>query len=106
MDMGAATSLGSPASLMIGIWMSMMAATMLPATLPLILAFVQADSRFVAGLWFVASCLAVWLVFGIAAYGLYRQSRHAAAGGLTEAGCAGDREHPRGANLSSAHSRN
>jgi predicted metal-binding membrane protein len=82
MDMGAATSLGSPASF-IGIWASMMAAMMLPAALPAILAFVRADSRFVAGLWFVASYLAVWLVFGIAAYGLYRQHGHAAAGGLT-----------------------
>ncbi len=82
MDMGAATSLGSPASF-IGIWMSMMAAMMLPAALPAILAFVRADSRLVAGLWFVASYLAVWLVFGIAAYGLYRQHGHTVAGGLT-----------------------
>jgi predicted metal-binding membrane protein len=82
MDMGAATSLGSPASF-IGIWMSMMAAMMLPAALPAILAFVRADSRLVAGLWFVASYLAVWLVFGVAAYALYRQHGHAAAGGLT-----------------------
>ena len=82
MDMGAATSLGSPASF-IGIWMSMTAAMMLPAALPAVLAFVRADSRLVAGLWFVASYLAVWLVFGVAAYGLYRQHGHAAAGGLT-----------------------
>jgi hypothetical protein len=82
MDMGAATSLGSPASF-IGIWMSMVAAMMLPAALPAILAFVQLDSRFVAGLWFVASYLAVWLLFGVAAYGLYRQHGHAAAGALT-----------------------
>jgi predicted metal-binding membrane protein len=82
MDMGSATSLGSPASF-IGIWTSMMAAMMLPAALPAILAVVRVDSRFVAGLWFVASYLAVWLVFGIAVYGLYRQHGHAAAGGLT-----------------------
>jgi predicted metal-binding membrane protein len=82
MDMGAETSLGSPASF-IGLWMSMMAAMMLPAALPAILAFLQADSRFIAGLWFVASYLAVWLVFGVAAYGLYRQHGHAVAGGLT-----------------------
>jgi predicted metal-binding membrane protein len=82
MDMGAATSLGSPASF-IGIWMSMMAAMMLPAAVPAILAFVRVDSGFVAGLWFVASYLAVWLVFGAAAYGLYRQHGHAVAGGLT-----------------------
>jgi predicted metal-binding membrane protein len=61
----------------------MMAAMMLPAALPAILAFVRADSRLVAGLWFVASYLAVWLVFGVAAYGLYRQHGHAVAGGLT-----------------------
>lgn len=82
MDMGAATSLGSPASF-IGIWMSMTAAMMLPAALPAILTFVRADSRLVAGLWFVASYLAVWLVFGIAAYALYRQHGYAAAGALT-----------------------
>jgi len=82
MDMDAATSLGSPASF-IGIWMSMMAAMMLPAALPAVLAFVRADSRLVAGLWFVASYLAVWLLFGVAAYGLYRQHGYAAAGGLT-----------------------
>jgi predicted metal-binding membrane protein len=82
MDMGAATSLGSPASF-IGIWMSMMAAMMLPAALPAILNFARADPRFGAGLWFVASYLAVWTMFGIAAYGLYRQHGHAAAGGLT-----------------------
>jgi predicted metal-binding membrane protein len=82
MDMGTATSLGSPASF-VGIWMSMMAAMMLPAALPAVLAFVREDARFVAGLWFVASYLAVWLVFGAAAYGLYRQHGHAAAGVLT-----------------------
>jgi predicted metal-binding membrane protein len=82
MDMGAATSLGSLTSF-VGIWMSMMAAMMLPAALPAILALVRADSRLVAGLWFVASYLAVWLVFGVAAYGLYRQHGHAAAGWLT-----------------------
>ena len=80
--MGAATSLGSPASF-IGIWMSMMAAMMLPAAMPAILAFVRTDSRFVAGAWFVASYLAVLLVFGGAAYALYRQHGHATAGGLT-----------------------
>jgi predicted metal-binding membrane protein len=82
MDMGAATSLGSLQSF-IGIWMPMMAAMMLPAALPAILAFVRTDSRLVAGLWFVASYVAVWLIFGVAAYGLYRQHGHAAAGGLT-----------------------
>jgi predicted metal-binding membrane protein len=61
----------------------MMAAMMLPAAVPAILAFVRVDSRLVAGLWFVASYLAVWLAFGIAAYELYRQHGHAAAGGLT-----------------------
>jgi predicted metal-binding membrane protein len=82
MDMGTATSLRSPASF-IGIWMSMMAAMMLPAAMPAILAFVRADSRFVAGVRFVASYLAVWLVFGATAYALYREHGHAAAGGLT-----------------------
>lgn len=82
MDMGAATSLGSPASF-IGVWMSMMAAMMLPAAVPAILVLMRTDSRLVAGLWFVASYLAVWLVFGIAAYGLYREHGHQTAGGLT-----------------------
>jgi predicted metal-binding membrane protein len=82
MDMGAATSLGSPASF-VGVWMSMMAAMMLPAAVPAVLACLRTDSRLVEGLWFVASYLAVWLVFGVAAYGLYRQHGHATAGGLT-----------------------
>jgi predicted metal-binding membrane protein len=82
MDMGTATSLGSPASF-VAIWVSMMAAMMLPAAVPAILAFVRTDSRFVAGLWFVASYLAVWLVFGLAAYALYREHGRAAAGALT-----------------------
>ena len=82
MDMGAATSLGSPASF-IGVWTSMMAAMMLPAAVPATLALLRTDSRVVAGLWFVASYLAVWLVFGIAAYGLYREHGHQTAGGLT-----------------------
>jgi predicted metal-binding membrane protein len=82
MDMGTATSLGSPASF-IGVWLSMMAAMMLPAALPAILAFVRVDSRLVAGMWFVASYLAVWLVFGIAAYALYQEHGNATAGVLT-----------------------
>jgi predicted metal-binding membrane protein len=82
MDMGTATSLGSPASF-VAIWMSMMAAMMLPAAVPAIVAFVRADSRLVAALWFVASYLAVWLLFGIGAYGLYREHGNAAAGALT-----------------------
>ena len=82
MGVGAATSLRSPASFL-GLWLSMMAAMMLPAALPAILAFVRVDSRFVAGLRFVASYLAVWLVFGVAAYALYRQHGHIVAGGLT-----------------------
>ena len=80
--MGAATSLGSPASF-IGIWMSMMAAMMLPAAFPAIFAFVRSTRGSSRGLWFVASYLAVWLVFGVAAYGLYQEHGHAAAGGLT-----------------------
>jgi predicted metal-binding membrane protein len=82
MDRGTASTLGSPSSF-IGIWMSMMAAMMLPPAVPAILALVRTDSRLIAGLWFVASYLAVWLVFGLAAYGLYRQHGHAVAGGLT-----------------------
>jgi predicted metal-binding membrane protein len=82
MDMGAMTNLGSAGSF-IGVWMSMMAAMMLPAALPAILAFVRTDPRFIAALWFVASYLAVWLVFGVAAYGLYQRHGHVAASGLT-----------------------
>jgi predicted metal-binding membrane protein len=55
----------------------------LPAALPAVAAFLRADSGLVAGLWFVASYLAVWLVVGVAAHGLYRQHGHAVAGGLT-----------------------
>lgn len=80
--MGSATSLRSPASF-IGMWISMMAAMMLPAAVPAIRAFVQVDSGFVTGMWFVASYLAVWLVFGAIVYALYREHGHAAAGGLT-----------------------
>jgi predicted metal-binding membrane protein len=82
MDMGFATSLGSFASFT-GLWAAMMAAMMLPAALPAIAAFVRAGSRPVAGAWFVASYLAVWAVFGAAAFLLYRQHGSVAAGALT-----------------------
>ena len=79
MDMGVATELGSFASF-IALWVVMMAAVMLPGATPAVLRHAHASGSTRAVLLFVGSYLAVWLLFGVAVYGLYRPHGSLAAG--------------------------
>jgi predicted metal-binding membrane protein len=71
MDMGISTQLGSFA-FFVAVWVSMMAAMMLPGAAPAVLrhAFVSGRARTVP--YFVASYLAIWTLVGVAVYALYR----------------------------------
>jgi predicted metal-binding membrane protein len=81
MDAGPGTDLGD-VGWYVGIWVTMMAAMMLPSAAPMVLLFdkVSAERRqrslpAVATWIFVASYLAVWTAYGLLAYGLYRGVR-------------------------------
>ena len=78
MDMGVATPLGSFASF-IALWLSMMAAMMLPGAAPVILRRAQAGGLRAVPL-FAGSYLAVWTLVGVAVYALYRPHGSVAAG--------------------------
>src|SRR5438067_10848834 len=67
MDMGVATRLGSFA-FFVGLWMSMMAAMMLPGAVPAVLRRAHASGRVRAVPLFVGSYLAVWTLVGGAVY--------------------------------------
>jgi predicted metal-binding membrane protein len=82
MDMGTETTLGS-FPFFIGIWVSMMAAMMLPGALPAILQFVRSGGRALAAPLFAGSYVAVWALVGVAVYGLYRPHGAWIAGLLT-----------------------
>jgi predicted metal-binding membrane protein len=78
MDMGTATELGS-LGFFVAAWVPMMAAMMLPGAVP-------AASRVRGALavpFFAASYLAVWTLFGLGVYALYRPHGAAVAGALT-----------------------
>jgi predicted metal-binding membrane protein len=81
MDMGVATQLGS-FGFFIALWVSMMAAMMLPGAAPAVLRRAHADGRVHAVLLFVGSYLAVWTLVGVAVYALYRPHGSSAAGAL------------------------
>jgi predicted metal-binding membrane protein len=81
MDMGVATELGSFGSFL-ALWASMMAAMMLPGAAPTVLRRAQASGRVRAVPPFVGSYLAVWTLFGVAVYALYRPHGSFAAGAL------------------------
>jgi predicted metal-binding membrane protein len=70
MDMGVATPLGSFWGFL-AIWVSMMAAMMLPGAVPAILRRARADGRLRAVPVFVGSYLAVWALVGVAIYAAY-----------------------------------
>ncbi len=73
MDAGPGTDLGA-LGWFIGIWVTMMAAMMLPSTLPVALMFSHAHRG--AGTWvFVLGYLLAWTGFGLAAYAIYRVIR-------------------------------
>jgi predicted metal-binding membrane protein len=78
MDAGPGTDLGS-LGWYVGVWVTMMAAMMLPSALPMVLLFqrfsadrARRGQSFVATWVFVASYLAVWTTYGLGAYALYR----------------------------------
>src|ERR1022692_724488 len=79
MDMGVATRLG-PFAFFAAVWVSMMAAMMLPCAAPAVLRRAQASGRVRAVPLFVGSYLAVWALVGVAVYALYRTHGSLAAG--------------------------
>jgi predicted metal-binding membrane protein len=84
MDMGAQTRLGS-FRFFIGVWVSMMAAMMLPAAAPAALRRAHASGRVRAVPLFVGSYLAVWTLVGVAVYALYRPHESFVAGAVAVA---------------------
>jgi predicted metal-binding membrane protein len=82
MDMGASTDLGS-FPVFVAVWAPMMAAMMLPGSLPAVSTFVLAKGRALAAPLFATSYVAVWALFGLAVYALYRPHGSSAAGVLT-----------------------
>jgi predicted metal-binding membrane protein len=83
MDSGPGTDLGG-LGWYVGIWVTMMAAMMLPSVAPMVLMFSaisssRARSRSAAPTWiFVAGYLLAWTAYGLAAYGVYRAAKAAA----------------------------
>ena len=70
MDMGVATRLGSFAFFE-AVWVSMMAAMMLPGAVPAVVRRVHASGGVRAVPLFVGSYLAVWVLVGVAVYAVY-----------------------------------
>ena len=81
MDMGVATQLGS-LPFFVALWVSMMAAMMLPGAAPAVLRRAHASGRVRAVPLFLGSYLAVWTVVGVAVYALYRPHATFAAGAV------------------------
>jgi predicted metal-binding membrane protein len=81
MDMGVATRLGSFA-FFVALWVSMMAAMMLPGAVPAVLRRVHASGRVRAIPLFVGSYLAVWSFVGVAVFALYRPHGSLVAGAV------------------------
>jgi predicted metal-binding membrane protein len=81
MDMGAAAELGSFA-FFVALWVSMMAAMMLPGAAPAVSRRAHASGRVRAVPLFVGSYLAVWTLVGVAVYALYRPHGSSAAGAV------------------------
>ncbi len=81
MDMGVATRLGSFA-FFVALWVSMMAAMMLPGAAPAVLRRAHVSGRVRAVALFIGSYLAVWTLVGVAVYALYRPHGSFAAGAV------------------------
>jgi predicted metal-binding membrane protein len=81
MDMGVATRLGSFA-FFAALWVTMMAAMMLPGAVPAVVRHVQASGRVRGVPFFLGSYLAVWALVGVAVYALYRPHGFAVAGAV------------------------
>jgi predicted metal-binding membrane protein len=71
MDMGPATELGS-FGFFTAVWVSMMAAMMVPGAVPAVVRRVRSSGRMLALPSFVGSYLAVWALVGLVAYAVYR----------------------------------
>jgi predicted metal-binding membrane protein len=84
MDMGAATDLGSFRFFVV-VWISMMAAMMLPGALPALVRRARTATSVHTVAQFAVSYLAVWTLVGLVAYALYRPHGTIAAGVLTVA---------------------
>jgi predicted metal-binding membrane protein len=81
MDMGVATTLGSFA-FFVAVWVSMMAAMMLPGAAPAVLRRTDASTRMRTVPVFLGSYLVVWTLVGVAVYALYRPHGYSAAGAV------------------------
>src|SRR5436190_9768342 len=89
MDAGPGTDLGG-LGWYLGIWVTMMAAMMLPSAAPTVLLFARVSherarrgqAELVPTWMFVAGYLAVWTLVGLAAYGAYRAFVSAGTGWL------------------------
>jgi predicted metal-binding membrane protein len=81
MGMGVATGLGS-FGFFVALWVSMMAAMMLPGAAPAVLRRARASGRVRAVPLFVGSYLAVWTLVGVAVYASYRPHGTLAAGAV------------------------
>ncbi|MDX6426986.1 MAG: hypothetical protein QOD52_2391 [Gaiellaceae bacterium] len=79
MDMGVATQLGSFV-FFVALWVSMMAAMMLPGAVPAVMRRARAGVRAVPV--FVVSYLAVWTLVGVAVFAVYRPHGTVAAGAV------------------------
>jgi predicted metal-binding membrane protein len=84
MDMGVATELGSFV-FFVSLWVTMMAAMMLPGSAPAVVRHAHASGRVRAVPLFVGSYLAVWTLVGLAAYVLYRPHGSFVAGAVAVA---------------------
>jgi predicted metal-binding membrane protein len=84
MDMGVATELGSIPSF-VALWVTMMAAMMLPGAAPAVVRRAHASGRMRAAALFVGSYLGVWTLVGVAVYALYRPHGTFVAGALAVA---------------------
>jgi predicted metal-binding membrane protein len=82
MDTGTATELGS-FGFFVAVWVSMMAAMMLPGAVPAAARFVRTSGGALAVPLFAASYLAVWTLVGLAVYAVYRPHGAAVASVLT-----------------------
>jgi predicted metal-binding membrane protein len=81
MDMGVATRLGSFA-FFVAVWVSMMAAMMLPGAAPAVVTHALASGRLRAVPLYVGSYLAVWTLVGVAVYAVYRPHGSFVAGAV------------------------
>jgi predicted metal-binding membrane protein len=88
MDAGPGTDLGA-VGWYVGIWVTMMAAMMLPSVAPMVLVFARSTSQraerghaYVPTWIFLAGYLAAWTAYGLLAYGVFRLITAAGSGWL------------------------